>query len=580
MPIVCTSRILRHATIVIIGALIAYGRVSAYGSQEHQDVTNAAWAVALSTLTDAQHSALKASLEADESVAGDWFKPPTVEGYRSPGYVTQAVDCFSEPERFAPDDAKGDAHTDAQYFAEKYFSKLRHRCEDQDFMRTTAMQTNRSHFQEGAASHYFFHHGRALQEAKRGHLKGALAHELLAQHYLQDFSAPGHLVAFRDTNLGTVSGDIHDRYNAKGLNVTYDLSAWSRQKYDDPMLRATLAASKAFSVDSADLQGMAGNGQLRAYGDHELCCNPRAAASLILISAQSMREVMTATSSGRGMALCYRPRLSSGERCDLPPDPEQKTPPSLNVTAICTSPLAAQVIQDFDYEAGSRPAEDGAVYCPREASAIWSAQDEMGPNKSWWPWDVKTRVLSFSLEGVRSHELQGHQYSATYFSWASADGVKVKKLSEDKTYVTYPETARGERVVAGGFGGSFARWDFHEAYAIHAEGWWLAGQLWRLDFTLSPIVGLEYMRSSERDTWRPFIGIRGGVGFSAIFLEVGVRRGFLYQTPVELDDETITTWGVRFALAPSWLGSKDKPDPYPFKPRPCDECKKPEKKKS
>jgi len=91
-----------------------------------------------------------------------------------------------------------------------------------DFMRAT--NQNASHFQAAALAEHTRWHDFAVSAAGQpgGSLFGALVMNALADHYLQDVFAPGHIITPRENFPDSVAWAWHDRYNDIGLPVVVE----------------------------------------------------------------------------------------------------------------------------------------------------------------------------------------------------------------------------------------------------------------------------------------------------------------------------------------------------------------------
>src|SRR6185503_12554553 len=81
----------------------------------------------------------------------------------------------------------------------------------------SASHLNFNHFQGRAMHSFWFWHKQAVNVG-RTNLMAALVLEAYAQHYLQDFFAPGHVIAPRDEGTHDLFAvTLHDNYNQQGL---------------------------------------------------------------------------------------------------------------------------------------------------------------------------------------------------------------------------------------------------------------------------------------------------------------------------------------------------------------------------
>lgn len=85
-----------------------------------------------------------------------------------------------------------------------------------------AVEVNDSHFRGLAVVAFQSHHKRAKEAARAGNLYGALVANALADHYLLDLLAPGHVMGARQTIPGEIALAMHDYANKTGVNFVLD----------------------------------------------------------------------------------------------------------------------------------------------------------------------------------------------------------------------------------------------------------------------------------------------------------------------------------------------------------------------
>jgi len=88
----------------------------------------------------------------------------------------------------------------------------------QEYLR--ASTNNESHFQDAMISNFRYWHSRAVsQAATAGGLFIALAYNAVADHFLQDFFAPGHIITPRQDFPDVVAVSWHDLHNREGQRL-------------------------------------------------------------------------------------------------------------------------------------------------------------------------------------------------------------------------------------------------------------------------------------------------------------------------------------------------------------------------
>jgi hypothetical protein len=166
-----------------------------------------------------------------------------------------------------------------------------------------AVHTNDTHFQVAALTTYWHVHDRAKTVAANGNLFAAMALEAYADHFLQDFFAPGHVITPRTELVDFASLALHDRTNRRGLDFSFAKGFSAEllklvQKVEnttgscphaiDPDESAFQLTSKDFST----LRAAISEGSLRFYGDSKLRKNGAQAAFIIAATADSINEVL------------------------------------------------------------------------------------------------------------------------------------------------------------------------------------------------------------------------------------------------------------------------------------------------
>ena len=222
----------RLIAVALLGSVSAIATSAhAFESSEHCGLSNFALTIAIErALAETLDPAKNAELtEYRKTFAPDvmqcfpkhWFRPGTVDF--SYGKIVALVDAQNTLDdvflRYGgvPRGAESPSDLSETYFGKKAWLLGRF---------SLAGHNNISHFQGLLMSSFARWHESAVVAARRdGNLFQALATQAVADHFLQDFFAPGHVVTARDNLPDVVALSWHDRYNKSGLPIV--VQNWS-----------------------------------------------------------------------------------------------------------------------------------------------------------------------------------------------------------------------------------------------------------------------------------------------------------------------------------------------------------------
>jgi|GEM_PF-5828338 len=161
-----------------------------------------------------------------------------------------------------------------------------------------ALHLNQAHFQHGALFNQRQWHEAAVRSAARGELGAAILYSAYSDHFLQDFFAPGHVMAVRVSSDDAVSLTVHDRYNEQGLYfaISPDAHPWiedlARVAADVREIPAVVDEQHR-SLPFVCLREL-GTKPLRIelHGDGSLAREHVQAAFLTLVTARSILDVL------------------------------------------------------------------------------------------------------------------------------------------------------------------------------------------------------------------------------------------------------------------------------------------------
>jgi hypothetical protein len=161
-----------------------------------------------------------------------------------------------------------------------------------------AAHLNDDHFQERAVLSHIFWHGAAVQAAAvERRLLGALVLNAFADHFLQDFFAPGHVRTPRRRLHDIAALGLHDGHNRRG--GTFYLDA-GRMDELAPLLALLGPGERRACAElrvRPCLLRLARGVHMR--GDAQACEDSAQELVLTLVTARSIADVLAAFASGR-----------------------------------------------------------------------------------------------------------------------------------------------------------------------------------------------------------------------------------------------------------------------------------------
>lgn len=144
------------------------------------------------------------------------------------GDLVQCVDFFLTPEKMisASRPTRNNLQSDADYQRARFespfpvsdaHSRLKQQCREDFWAIAQASHANHTHFQDEMLVSIVIYHTLAVSIARnQRNLYGALLVNAIADHYLQDFFAPGHIASPRAIQTDLVSNAMHDYANDNG----------------------------------------------------------------------------------------------------------------------------------------------------------------------------------------------------------------------------------------------------------------------------------------------------------------------------------------------------------------------------
>jgi len=219
---------------IFSGFLLGLGCTSAalaFESSEHERISNLALQTAILYYLDNPGGSKARADEAQLLVGypGKYNLEKTIPGLSSLSYgdVVACVDYFLDPEKMLAEAMRRNSKSAGSdgipiYNGEDPFINVLSDCHKSSAAPSEqAAHNNHAHFQQEAMLSFRLYHLTAISlgsEGKGGNLFGALVVNAIADHYLQDFFAPGHIVTPRSRLSDVPATAMHDSANESGLN--------------------------------------------------------------------------------------------------------------------------------------------------------------------------------------------------------------------------------------------------------------------------------------------------------------------------------------------------------------------------
>jgi len=134
-----------------------------------------------------------------------------------------------------------------------------------------ASHNNADHFQEQLMFSYWWWHKIAIEKAAEGNLFAAMLFNSFADHFLEDFFAPGHLQTPRENMNDAYATAVHDFYNKEGAkfrvkrgNSLLPLLETAKKINLGALNKTSIANNTYTSLESI----LENNTNLKLYGDH------------------------------------------------------------------------------------------------------------------------------------------------------------------------------------------------------------------------------------------------------------------------------------------------------------------------
>jgi hypothetical protein len=478
----------------------------AFNGKEHTDVSNMALKIALSVvtkqcdMTSASDSCMCDFARGEEVL--DLVSPACFAEGRTFGHLVALVDQISGPEAyFASDYEDGALPSGVKDINWRHIDLLRRN----PFANLQALHLNEGHFQDAALLRHLLWHQAAISAAREKSLGSAVIFEAYADHFLEDFFAPGHIVTPRASSGDMSSIAVHDKYNRRKFvfyvkpQVAQDLvkmlSAINEQDLRDV---PTELALSAFDLEELRKDLEVGR-PVEVMGDGFLKASTKETAFLVLVAARSILDLF------ENRCRPVQDRSFSGYQWKWPPVDEVPVG-----NAIGHYDLKQSHFSRLDRE---------IIYLP--LTAVF--------------------VPSITLEAFPRGKIQQIRPAVAFESLFATLSTPEYK-SDGGTPFPFQSLA----VL---LSGSFA-WD--QNYQAYGLGYRVIYPIPRLDiqFSLAPLA--VYL--TGRQSWlRPKIQLKAETGFGMLFLSFGVGYDYFIDSAQRLHSGLALSSGASFVLPRSLL---------------------------
>lgn len=170
-----------------------------------------------------------------------------------------------------------------------------------------ATANNELHFQLAAISTMATLHRKSIELVRKDKMFAALATNALADHFLHDFFAPGHITVSRDNSHDAIALGMHDTSNRTGASFRIDQGRWQgdlvplldflaanhaadRGAYSLALNGEDELSDKQFNALVAEFRRE--HERIHLYGDDLLSKHPRQQLLMLLINVRSLLDLL------------------------------------------------------------------------------------------------------------------------------------------------------------------------------------------------------------------------------------------------------------------------------------------------
>lgn len=382
-----------------------------------------------------------------------------------------------------------------------------------------ATANNELHFQLAAISTMATLHRKAIELVRKDRLFAALATNALADHFLHDFFAPGHITVNRDNSHDAIALGMHDTSNNSGASFRINQQRWSED------LLPLLDFVSANHTPERGAYGLALNGdaditdeqfselvdqfrhdheRIRLYGDDLLHKHPRQQLLMLLINVRSLLDVL--------------------EPCQLQPCREN----SLN----------EYLWQDYD--------DRDKIQQPRAGIAF--GEYELEPQQLSQSSNVF--ILSVGGEAPLSEFGSSRLEVTTELVPLKFIGASdfLHKHTINRPTLDCPVFSACN--IAPAFGMTWLR---DERFTAVGPSVRLIKAFPKIDLQLSGYY--QYLTYDlNKDRKKPSYGMRIDTGFSLYTAFIGIGKGYFVHENEQLDSDTVVSFGMAFGMPLTRLG--------------------------
>jgi hypothetical protein len=382
-----------------------------------------------------------------------------------------------------------------------------------------ATANNELHFQLAAISAMTTLHRKAIELVRTDKLFAALATNALADHFLHDFFAPGHITVNRDNSHDAIALGMHDTSNRAGASFRIDQGRWDSDLA--PLLdfiadnhrmdrgAYSLALNGEGEMSAEQFSGLVAefkreHQRIHLYGDDLLHKHPRQQLLMLLINVRSLLDVLEPCA----LAPCRENSLNEFLWQD--DDDRDKV----------NQPMAGIAYGEYELEARQLSQSSNVFILSVGGEAPLS---EFGSSRL----EITTELVPLKFIGASDflykHTINRPTLDCPVFSACN---------------------------IAPAFGVTYLRDERFNAFGPSLR---LIKAFPKIDLQLSGYY--QYLTYDlKHDGKKPSYGLRIDTGFSLYTAFIGIGKGYFVHADEQLDADTVISFGMAFGMPLTRLG--------------------------
>ena len=473
--------------ILVVLACQFMAPVLAFGftGKEHVDISNMALQIALDRLAAEQG---ECAAQRDVTDLANFLTVENVASRQSYGDLVALVDYINDPEGlFNADGAKAVAPGDVSAIDWRHVKAV----QGDVLAKLQALHLNEGHFQNGALLRHTVWHAAALDIA-RDHLVMALLLEAYADHFLEDFFAPGHVMTPRSSTVDMQALALHDAYNRKEVAFCVRPEAAAQiLALSDGLARAQSVPGNGLHISDGELNELRSDLKtsrvVKLEGDNTLARRGKEAAFLTLVVARSILDVLEAK-----CAVCERKNNFEVRNWTWPP---------------VLPGAVGNAIGDYDIQ--SRPGDDLSGFMRHSFGSVV--------------------VPSVSLD---------------VFPRGNIQQIRPEVGLDLPLATVVPRVESWVKAITSLYGVSFAADQHNQIYGFHLLGLY---PMKDIDSQVTLSYGVNYLTAAK--PWiRPQTAVGIETGFGLFFLHFGLGYDYFVDTAEHLHAGLILRSGVSLSI--------------------------------